>query len=682
MRIRHLSGVVATLVVAPALTVLPAQPPSADADGKPVATSERRVDLVDPATVASAATGDADQTSTADVTLAKQQAARNVAEAKAPAEATTAEAQKVAPVDPAAMPEPEVLEVSTPQNVPSEVAVAGVTYGSKPAPGTVIQYRTKPAGAGDWAGWEAIDSDSVSATADGSGDGGSGDASGGSDPIVLTQVSQVQVRVLGPAGSPTTDAKLTVIDPGKAAQDAGVGAPQPGAAHAAAAMPSIFRRAQWGADESWRKGPPSYTQVRGVIVHHTAGTNNYTQAQVPAILRGIYAFHTRDRGWNDIAYNVMVDKWGRMWEGRAGGLDRGVQGAHASGWNTNTMGVSVLGDYQAVTVSRAAVDSVARVIAWKAGVHGFAPDGHATINGRWVPTIQGHRDVGNTTCPGRSLQAQLPYIRTTAARLAGSRTSTTPVPTAPAPVVGGSAGLRANDVLMRNSANALFRSSPLGNTGLSFAARVSDVNWSQYDKVMAVGDMTGDGIGDVLARTASGGRLHLYPGTRDGRLGGVRDLGSGWGGMNHLSGGVDFNGDGRNDLVAVIARTGELYVYLGNGRGGFSARRSLGTGWGQMRDVISLGDWDGDGRADIMGVLRSGTAFVYPTNGRAAWRGGRTQIATNFSQWPTVVGLPGSRAVFGVTSGGDGVMVRRYGLSTVRASQVAPNFRGLHVYGG
>lgn len=667
MRIRHLAGVVATLVVTPALTVLPAAPPSATADSAPVPTSERRVDLVDPG---NAKADDADKTSAADVALARAQATRTT-DAKNGVAPPPAQ-----PVDPAALPEPQVLEVSTPQDVPSDLAVAGVTYGTTPAAGTVVQYRTKRADA-PWQAWQGIDSDSVTADAA----TGDGQRAGGSDPIVLIDVSQVQVRVLGRAGSPTTDAKLSIIDPGSAAQDAQVGAPQAGAAHAAQRRPAIFTRAQWGANESWRKGSPSYTQVRGVIVHHTAGTNNYTQAQVPAIMRGIYAFHTKDRGWSDVAYNVLIDKWGRMWEGRAGGLDRGVMGAHASGWNTNTMGVGVLGDYDKVAIPGAAVNAVSRVIAWKAGVHGFSPNGRATINGRSVPTIQAHRDVGNTTCPGRYMYAQMGNIRRTAAQLAGNGTSTAPpAPNNPEPVTSPSGGIRGNDVLMRSTANTLFRTSPIGATGMSFAARVSGVDWSQYDKVVSTGDLTGDGIGDVLARTSSGGRLHLYPGTPSGQLADMRDLGAGWGGMNAITGGADYTGDGRADILAVVARTGELFIYVGNGSGGFDNRHSLGTGWGHMRDVAAVGDWDGDGRADIMGVLRDGTAFVYPGNGRGGWRGGRTQIATNFSAWPTIVGLPGSRAVFGVDASGNGFMIRRHGTSTVRSTPVAPNFRGLHVF--
>ncbi len=581
---------------------------------------------------------------------------------------------------------PVVLEASAPQDVTSDVVVAGLTYGTAPAAGTVVQYRTRAAGErGAWEDWQGIDSDVVRAQTPQAGDGTPTDALGGSDPIILTGVSAVQVRVLGPAGGTAPQARLALIDPGAAASDEGIGVAVPGAANAAVSMPRIHTRREWGADESWRKQPPSYTTVRGVIVHHTAGTNNYSQSQVPAIMRGIYAFHTKDRGWNDIAYNVLVDKWGRMWEGRAGGLSRGVMGAHASGWNNETMGVSVLGDYNKVAVPTAAVNSVARVIAWKAGVHGFKPAGSGRIYGRWAPIVQGHRDVGNTSCPGTSLYSKLPAIRRQAASLAGSGGGSTPEPSEPSepsPVTTAPATLRGNDVLMRSSTNALLRSSPIGTTGLTFASRVSGRDWSAYDAVLAAGDWTGDRRGDVLARHATTKEMHLFAGTADGGVGQPRNLGNGWGGMSRLSSGADLTGDGWADLLAVVARTGELWVYEGNGKGGYSKRRSYGTGWGTMADVVSLGDWDGDRKGDILGVTRDGTGYVYPGNGKGGFRGGRVRLHHDFGQWATLAGLPGTPALFAVDTAGNGWMIRRFGTSTVRAAKVAPNFRGLLVYGG
>ena len=147
------------------------------------------------------------------------------------------------------------------------------------------------------------------------------------------------------------------------------------------------------------------------MVHHTAETNDYTKAEVPEIIRGIYDYHVNSHGWNDIGYNVLVDKWGRLWEGRAGGLDRAVIGAHALGVNDETTGISALGNYDEVAAPDAMTAGIERFLAWKLDRHGVDPTGTATINGEQHPTIIGHRDVNQTICPGQYLADRLPEIR-------------------------------------------------------------------------------------------------------------------------------------------------------------------------------------------------------------------------------------------------------------------------------
>ncbi len=127
---------------------------------------------------------------------------------------------------------------------------------------------------------------------------------------------------------------------------------EPGDAHSAPGCPQRRRLRRscpalsWGADESIRRGPPSYAaDVRFAIVHHTAGRNDYTRAEAPAIVRGIQLFHVQGNGWNDIGYNFLVDRFGTIYEGRFGGVDRNVIGAHALGFNTGSVGIALLGTY-------------------------------------------------------------------------------------------------------------------------------------------------------------------------------------------------------------------------------------------------------------------------------------------------------------------------------------------------
>ncbi|MGW4824202.1 peptidoglycan recognition protein family protein [Streptomyces sp. NPDC004227] len=202
-----------------------------------------------------------------------------------------------------------------------------------------------------------------------------------------------------------------------------------------APRPTTVSRAGWGADESISPEAPDYLpggKIKAVVVHHTAESNNYTCADAPAVVRGIYAYHVKQLGWKDLGYNFVVDKCGTVYEGRKGGVDRPVMGAHAYGFNSETAGISVLGTYTDVAPSDAALTSVARIAAWKLGQYGVDPTGTTTLtagdSGRsyagksWskggklsLPTIHGHRDNFNTQCPGNAYYAKLPTLRAWAA---------------------------------------------------------------------------------------------------------------------------------------------------------------------------------------------------------------------------------------------------------------------------
>jgi flagellar hook assembly protein FlgD len=191
---------------------------------------------------------------------------------------------------------------------------------------------------------------------------------------------------------------------------------------ARAGQPAIIRRSQWGADESIVRAAPYYAdRLRFAVVHHTAGTNSYTKAQSAAIVRGIERYHVLANGWNDIGYNFLVDKYGQVFEGRGGGIDKNVVGAHAQGFNTGSTGVAVLGTYTSARVSTAARAALVRVLAWRLDVAHVDPLSKLT----WVSggnpefpagtavnlrAVSGHRDTGPTSCPGGALYAQLPGI--------------------------------------------------------------------------------------------------------------------------------------------------------------------------------------------------------------------------------------------------------------------------------
>jgi len=195
--------------------------------------------------------------------------------------------------------------------------------------------------------------------------------------------------------------------------------------------PRIMPRVSWGADESIRRGPPVYAPaVRFAIVHHTAGRNDYSRAEAAAIVKGIQLFHVQGNGWNDIGYNFLVDRFGTIYEGRFGGIDRNVVGAHALGFNTGSVGIALLGTYGDAKPSAAAQDAIARLIAWRLDLAHVDPTSFITfISGgseRYasglpvvLKAVSGHRDTGSTECPGNALYSRLGAIAASARALGG-----------------------------------------------------------------------------------------------------------------------------------------------------------------------------------------------------------------------------------------------------------------------
>jgi len=196
-----------------------------------------------------------------------------------------------------------------------------------------------------------------------------------------------------------------------------------------AGSPLIVPRLGWSANERIRRAPPKYAPaLRLAIVHHTAGSNSYRPSQSPAIVRAIEIYHVLGNGWNDIGYNFLVDKYGQIFEGRYGGVDRNVVGAHAQGFNTGSVGVALLGTYTSKAPSAAALRSLEALVAWRLDLAHVNPRSTLTYlsggNPRFGPgvpvflrTISGHRDTGYTTCPGYGLYRELPTIAIAVAKI-------------------------------------------------------------------------------------------------------------------------------------------------------------------------------------------------------------------------------------------------------------------------
>ncbi|WP_296394273.1 N-acetylmuramoyl-L-alanine amidase [Williamsia sp.] len=235
--------------------------------------------------------------------------------------------------------------------------------------------------------------------------------------------------------------KAALIDPGTGGAPGGLGLPAvlPGQ------QPPIITRAQWGADESKRCQQPTYDPgLKAAVVHHTAGNNDYTAEQSAEIVRGIYAYHAQTLGWCDIGYNALVDKYGQIFEGAFGGLDKNVQGTHTGGFNRDTVGVAMIGNYNDVAPSPETIRSVGSFLGWRLKLAGLDPKANAQLTSIGfdtakfgagetsnLPVISGHRDYDNTECPGTLGYAALPQIRDVAAGNLAAAGSPSAAPTAP-----------------------------------------------------------------------------------------------------------------------------------------------------------------------------------------------------------------------------------------------------------
>jgi putative cell wall-binding protein len=332
--------------------------------------------------------------------VAALRAARNatttVTTPGAPDPITTARAAGVTPV----------------QDVAGAVTVVGVTW-PKGATSVKAKYQIRTFTGATWSQWQSLGvidggPDSTAAVS----------ATTGTDPYVITGASKYEVRSLTTDANVPTAATVQAVDPGASSADNIQQAP--GTATAATIKPTIYTRAQWGANESLMTWPPAYGNIQVGFVHHTVDTNDYTADQVPAMIRGIYAYHAQTLGWGDIGYNFLIDRFGRTWEGRAGGMDKPVIGGQTYGYNAESTGVAAIGNFDIAAAPQAMTDAFKQIFAWKFSLAGIPATGASPVlapNGSPLQRVSGHRDAYATACPGQYLYAKLPEIRDGAAAI-------------------------------------------------------------------------------------------------------------------------------------------------------------------------------------------------------------------------------------------------------------------------
>jgi|RhiMethySRZTD1v2_1073278.scaffolds.fasta_scaffold38108_6 uncharacterized protein with LGFP repeats len=285
--------------------------------------------------------------------------------------------------------------------------------------GTKVRVRSQVDGA--WTEWQALPIDldegpsadeEVSGVRDGTVPLWVGDGSGIAVKVTAPgsiRPKRIRVDTIDPGSDPATSASGRVASAGRG----------PTSPTTFPAMPKVITRAQWGADPSlddqcWE---PIYgSSAKMVFVHHTVNSNDYSRSDGKAIVRAIHAYHTQSRGWCDIGYNFLIDKYGKVYEGRRGGMRRPVRGAHAGDYNLNTVGVSLIGNFEITRPTPAMKRALIRFIGWRLGTSYVNVKGTVRINGTRFDRISGHRDAMSTACPGKYVYRWLPKLRDRVAR--------------------------------------------------------------------------------------------------------------------------------------------------------------------------------------------------------------------------------------------------------------------------
>jgi hypothetical protein len=266
-------------------------------------------------------------------------------------------------------------------------------------------------------------------------------ASGGSDYLWTGGSRCVRVGLELPRVSSIASLRAIFLNTSGTAAGPGTGPPEAGpsledgswmpTAEALTPRPRIISRERWGANPGLMNCTPDVAPfLTNAFVHHTAGSNSYTRAQADDVVRGIYAYHTQVRGWCDIGYNFLVDRYGDVFEGRSGGITNNVIGAAQMGFNTGAFSVAVMGAFDVAAPPPAAIRALERLLAWRLDVAHVNPSSRQSMTSGGGSTtryrrgtvvrlhaISGHRDTGLTDCPGARLYALLPRIRDVASRI-------------------------------------------------------------------------------------------------------------------------------------------------------------------------------------------------------------------------------------------------------------------------
>jgi hypothetical protein len=424
-------------------------------------------------------------------------------------------------------------------------------------------------------------------------------------------------------------------------------------------QPAINSRSTWNA-RAPKETPALNPTTRLAVVHHSVTANDYAPGDVPGILRSIQAFHMDSRGWNDIAYNFAVDKYGTIWEARGGGITNAVEGGHSLGANFESFGVVTLGDFTSFAPPPAMINSIGRLIGWKLYIHGSDPA--ATVqydvgpNPKFpsgaaltLPTIVAHRDVGATGCPGDLLYPHLGEIRTIAQTTYNQLRSTP----------GWWPG-----IVTGTNADGRLEQFAIGNDQQVWHAWQTPTGWSGWAPLggrvsgrLAVG-RNADGRLEVFAVGVSSGLWHIWQVSPNAGWSAPSDLGGRW--SSTIGAAVTSAPDGHQEVFVVGDRGGVYRIAQVAPNGGWGLVSALGGSHPSNSSIVA--GHNADGRIEVFSIA-DGHDVVHAWQTATGWSGTWSIGGSMASGLSLVRNADGRLELFGVGTGG----------GVVHAWQVAAN---------
>ncbi|MGI5198593.1 FG-GAP-like repeat-containing protein [Streptomyces sp. CA-288835] len=491
------------------------------------------------------------------------------------------------------------------------------------------------------------------------------------DPATPTDTQPPGDPATPPSDAPTpTDSESPTASPSPTDT---IPAPRP----STVVKPPVITQAEWGASTDYNGTPEYGAEIKAAVIHHTGmdSDNKISCGQSRPRMRTIQQEHFA-RNYFDLGYNFVVDKCGQIFEGRSGGMDLPVIGAHDVGFNTNTLGISYIGNYETAKPSRAGLEAISRIVAWKFGMYGLDPNGTVTLtsgspkgqDGNLVekgtsielPRVFGHRDTNATACPGANLYPKLAEIR----RYAASAGKNSAVPTADfnrdgitdlvagVPKASGSVG---NVVVVPGGPDGPVAGAKVKLTQSSPGVPGDSESGDSWGASTAWGDINGDGHADLAVgapgeddtsgNAERGSVTILYgPGLNSGSsyaTSGVTAAGAKLGSAVTVG---DFNADGKADVFAAgTGKGGNWNVHL---TGGATQYGTLTTATGSVGYVdAATGDFNRDGYADVALNYRDTSGI-----GRVTWFKGSPTGLTKVS----VLSVKGGRSLAAGDMNGNG----------------------------